>query len=175
MEIGAIQAHKDSSGNNRKFIWHACISCGKERWMRYEKGRAVSPRCQSCANKMSMKVYQHKSRGPLNHKWKGGRYKDTNGYIVVWLDPTDFFHSMTFANRVREHRLVMAKHLGRNLHTWEIVHHKNGKKDDNRIENLQLVSDERHHQITLLENVIKGLKQENSKLKEKIQKLEGYT
>ena len=73
---------------------------------------------------------------------------------------------------IPEHRLVMAKHLGRCLHRWEIVHHKNHIKDDNRIENLQLVSDDRHKQITTLEMQIKKLKAENQVLREKLIVLE---
>jgi len=59
----------------------------------------------------------------------------------------------------------MTRHLGRNLHSWEIVHHRNGIRDDNRIENLQLVSDDRHTQITILGNRIKLLEEENAKLR----------
>ena len=136
------------SRKSKRFVWHACDGCGKERWVQFIKGNPVKTKCPRCSH----------SHGEGHNNWKGGRWKDGLGYVMVWLSPNDFFLSMANKhNYVLEHSLIMAKSLGRNLHRWEIVHHLNHIRDDNRIENLQLVSDDRHKQITILENRIKLL------------------
>ena len=57
------------------------------------------------------------------------KFKTTRGYILVKYPGEP---------EVLEHRLIMEQHLGRPLKSYEQVHHKNGRKDDNRPENLEL-------------------------------------
>ncbi len=79
-------------------------------------------------------------RGPKSGaSWKGGRSRTPYGYIQVTLSPGDPFMTMAQSRGyVLEHRLVMARQLGRPLLPSESVHHINGIKDDNRPENLEL-------------------------------------
>jgi len=54
----------------------------------------------------------------------------------------------------------MAKHLGRPLESWEIVHHKNSIRDDNRLENLELLDAPRHTPTAIVQARIKTLEKE---------------
>jgi HNH endonuclease len=85
--------------------------------------------------------------GPRASNWRGGRQIMRNGYVLITLSPDDPYVEMANAKRHRaiyEHRYVMAQCLGRCLTTDEQVHHRNGNKQDNRIENLELIGIREH-------------------------------
>ncbi|MFM9629405.1 HNH endonuclease [Streptomyces galilaeus] len=64
-----------------------------------------------------------------NYRPVGARYTNPDGYVVTKISEGNF---------ISEHRHVMERHLGRHLLAGETVHHINGVRDDNRIENLEL-------------------------------------
>lgn len=75
--------------------------------------------------------------GEKSSSWKGGRKKTNKGYILVLDKNNPDSHTSGY---ILEHRKVMSDYLGRRLMEDEAVHHINGNKEDNRIENLELTN-----------------------------------
>lgn len=74
----------------------------------------------------------------LNPNWRGGRVKRKDGYIII----------RTKKNKYElQHRIIMGKCLDRELREDELVHHINGISDDNRIENLKIVTNSEHAKL----------------------------
>ncbi len=91
--------------------------------------------------------------GEKNGNWRGGKYTE-RGYVHVRASNHP---NKNHNGYVREHRLIMEAYLGRYLRPKEDVHHINGNRSDNRIENLELISRGKHaslhHTIPLLSNL----------------------
>jgi hypothetical protein len=85
---------------------------------------------------------RHKKRGGHAPNWRGGIQGDKQGYVRIWRPDHP---NAKRSGYILEHRLVMSEHLGRPLEKHEAVHHINGIKHDNRIENLQIVTAKLHH------------------------------
>ena len=77
--------------------------------------------------------------------WKGGRIK-CNGYWLIYK-PDHPKANVMGKGYVREQRLIMEEHLGRYLENNEVVHHINGIRDDNRMENLIILNHSQHLSI----------------------------
>jgi len=73
-------------------------------------------------------------KGEENHNWKGGKITTKFGYVKKYAPN----HPKNIVGYVLEHRLVMEEKIGRYLESNEEVHHKNGIRNDNSIDNLEL-------------------------------------
>ena len=99
---------------------------------------AIERRCAS----LGLRTQRTGPRAGKGHpNWKGGRYK--SGEYVYLYNPDHPFSTKN--GRVLEHRLVMESHLKRYLLPTEVVHHRNGIRDDNRLENLECFATNAEH------------------------------
>ena len=107
-------------------------------------------KCNSCGGLKDKRAIEcnpcrFKNRHPRYGTGKSGKGKTINagGYVVL------------NESRQYEHRSIMEKTIGRKLLSNEHVHHKNGIRSDNRIENLELLTDKDHAREHMTSDVAK--------------------
>ena len=116
---------KCRGGAKRTGHFKECPVCKKQFWVtpsREKVGWGIT---------CSHKCYKAYVRKPHEH---------SSGYLRIF-DPAKNKHALV-------HRLVMEKKLGRSLESWEVIHHKNGNKTDNRPENLEVTVQAKHGKKT---------------------------
>jgi hypothetical protein len=111
---------------NRKLENKICLECKKEFRPKRNNSKYCSRKCMWVNN------------GGHNKKTEGW-WKNARGYIegFVWINENTQI-------RIKQHRWIMEKHLSRKLLKTEDVHHINGIKSDNRLENLELIDHGKH-------------------------------
>jgi hypothetical protein len=146
MIIEILEPKTKRSGNT---VICQCDYCGKEFNRKYSEVVKGNKKHHFCCSKCRTNYFSGSNSyfhthsfmidvhlyGYKNGNWKGGRTKSTRGYIYIFVPEHPYSDKKGY---FLESRLVMEKYLERYLLPEEIVHHINGIKDDNRIENLML-------------------------------------
>ena len=131
-----------------------CILCGTPMYRRpwilaKGEGKYCSRACRNKAHPCSGPCPSKGLMGEKNPAWKGGvtYWRKHGNYkpIKYVRCPAEFLAMARKDGYIMEHRLVMAKSLGRNLLRTEVVHHINHDPHDNRLENLELFASNGEH------------------------------
>lgn len=141
-----------------------CDTCSKEydiKWSDYQtqqirKEFSGIVTCRSCAVKESHKNNPRirkkrgpnpKIQGPNSIFWKGGERIDASGYKWIYIGAKNKTRTYSWERYRKEHQLVMEEFLQRPLIKGEIIHHIDGNKCNNTLENLVLCPNNQYHSL----------------------------
>lgn len=136
-----VLGRSPSRNKHDRARWFCLCECGKE--ISVDGRNLVKGLTRSCS--CLQKDIAKSKRGPDHQSWKGGRKYTSNGYVMIYCLGHPRCQTITEKRSkhgaqgyVLEHIVVMEGILQRHLLPFENVHHKNGVRDDNRPENLEL-------------------------------------
>ena len=136
LKKSTVKIAEENSTNHKNILyWLNKYQIERRTLMEALKGRVIS-------EEWKMKI-SSSLKGENNPNWKGGIRKDGDSYIRIHNPEHPY---ATKDGYVRHHRYILEQHLNRFLIPEERVHHINGIKNDNRIENLMLFPNESEHQ-----------------------------
>ena len=118
-----------TKGMGWKFVGHPVSEETKKKISKAHTGKKLSPEHKK---KVVAALSKYWVKGEKHHSWKGGHIN--YGYKIIQVN----------GKSVREHRHIMEKHLGRKLGPKEHIHHFNGDRLDNRLENLTILTNKEH-------------------------------
>ena len=157
--------------------WQYCETHRVNRYQRWEQEQKAklhcldcggpvsrhSERCRPCDSEHKARLMEQNHEGL--HNWKGGRVKDAHGYVHV-LVPREERKGRRYR---AEHTVVWEKANRKSVPKDWVIHHKNGIKDDNRLENLEAMPRNKHkHQHDSYDRRIRELEAENQRLREQL-------
>ncbi len=130
-----------------KFCSKKCYWKTKKGMISPMKGKTHSFATREKNRKSHLKLFQDITKHP---RYKFGKFIDAKGYVMIPTSKWRSCHSPKHNGKRQriyrlEHRVIMEKILNRSLEKYELVHHKNGIKTDNRPENLTILTNSNHY------------------------------
>ncbi len=129
-----------------KMVWIRCEWCGRmkeveRRNLKRGQGRFCSRKCSGRWHALNRPEMFKGQAGAKNPNWKGGRTLHTRGYVYQYAPE----HPRASNGYVFEHILVAEEKLGRQLMSGEVVHHCDGRKDNNHPDNIEVFANTGAH------------------------------
>ena len=120
--------------SNNKVIYYLCkCECGNNMEIR---GVSLTRRDRPTTNCGCVRrINMSNLKKDKNYNWKGGKRVESGGYVEVYAPENKLSRKNGY---IKEHRLIMEEKIGRPLLKEENVHHIDGNKLNNKIENLEL-------------------------------------